>query len=185
MQRTASFTVVLVIGMAIGFLLGYLWSNSTIGRVPAAEPALSNVVSVQNGGTATAQDYGTYMGQSMIPSRVNDDNRETDWAGMRMPAWCQVEFNREYTIRRIRCVANYHTQTYELQLSQDGHEWTTVAAHTTPNNKPSGESEGHDDFAIDIAPTPARYARVVVTATDAPRSHIYQAIISELEAWGH
>ena len=144
-----------------------------------------NVASYSNGGKATAGDYGSYMGHSMVPSNINDGDLSTAWAGMRMPAWCMVEFGQEYTINRIRCVATYHTQQYEIQLSRDGNQWNTVATRRTPNNKPSGADEGPDDYAIEIPSQKARFIRVVITYTDAPGSHIFQAIIAELQAYGY
>ncbi|MBC8551243.1 MAG: discoidin domain-containing protein [Candidatus Marinimicrobia bacterium] len=147
--------------------------------------SLKNVASSRGGGRATARDYGTHMGNARYPSYINDENFETKWAGMRMPAWCQIEFDREYVITSIRCTADYHTQSYRLELSRNGTNWNTVANHTTPNNQPSGQSEGRDPYEIKINNTHARFARVVITSTDAPRSHLFQAIISELEVFGY
>lgn len=147
--------------------------------------AIRNVALAQNGGRVTARDHGSYMGTSLIPNHINDGRIDTDWAGMRMPAWCMIEFDKEYTITQVRCIANYHTQTYDVQLSRDGQSWTTVATRSTPNNKGSGDSEGQDDYSTDIPEQRARFIRVYVTRTDAPSSHIFQAIISELQANGY
>ena len=149
-----------------------------------SQSQLINVASSANGGKATARDYGTY-GSPRYPSNINDGSLKTNWAGMRMPAWCQIEFNQEYIIKSVRCIANYHTQSYRIELSRDGTNWKTITSHTTPDFKPSGESEGKDIHEVRINNYPARFARVVITSTDAPHSHIFQAIIDDLEVFGY
>lgn len=148
-------------------------------------PRITNVASFRNKGVATASDYGTYLNSALIPARINDDRLDTDWAGTHIPSWCMVQFDHTNTITRVRCVSNSHTQEYAIQLSNNGSDWRTVAEHRTPDNKPSGESEGQDDYDVAVTPQTAKYIRVLIKKTDAPPSHIFQAIISELQAFGY
>ncbi len=142
-----------------------------------------NIASSSSGAIATASSYGSYAGEIRNASKINDGDINTGWAGTSIPAWNKIEFNKEYTITKIKCTAYYHTQTYTLELSTDGINWQNVATHTTPDNKPSGQDEGLDVYEVDINNISAKYVRVTVNKTDAPASHIYQATINEIEVY--
>lgn len=126
------------------------------------------------------------MGVTKYPRLINDEDLETDWCSdFELPAACTVEFDDEYTIVWVRCVTRYHTQTYRIELSADGKTWEQVGEHTSSDLKASGEDEGIDDYHIGIGEHRARYMRVVVTKTDAPATHIFQACVAELQAVGY
>jgi len=91
-------------------------------------------------GSVTALNTGTYLGITHYPSNAIDEDLNTDWAGTSIPTWIKVAFDKTYSISRIRVINVYHTTTYSIQYSGDGIGWTTLCTHSTPNNKPSGES---------------------------------------------
>lgn len=165
-----------------------LIASSAFGWSPSSgeAPEVRNVAASWNGGYAKASSYGTYLGVTKYPRLINDEDLETDWcSNFEIPAAAVVEFESEYTIIWVRCVARYHTQRYQIQLSRNGSTWNTVAEHTSPNRQPSGVDEGWDDYHLTIPEQKARYMRVLVTATDAPASHIFQACLSEIQALGY
>jgi hypothetical protein len=139
----------------------------------------TNVALQSNGGAATASSVGSYSGYVGYAGRGNDgDTTNEGWCGTSIPAWLRVQFDRAYTIDTVRIHWGSHQQTFSVSLSTDAASWTTVvSSRQSPNSE--GESGGQ---TYSITPTNARYIRVYVTATSAPHSHIFQAIVSELEA---
>lgn len=148
------------------------------------DTSLTNVASGSRGAVATASSYGTYMGISQFPARINDEDEITTWAGTSIPAWCKVTFSKPYTIQKIRISTRYHTQQYDVDLSSDGTVWNKVVnSQNTPNLLPSGEDEGLYTLEFDITSQTAKYIRITVKTTDAPAGHIYQAIVAEMQAF--
>lgn len=158
-------------------------SDTSTINVTQSTSSLANAADSLNGGNATASSWGSYMGYDALPQEANDGSLDTFWAGTSVPDWCMVEFNNTYTIEEVRVITAGHTQTYNIQLSTDGISWTTVATHTSPDTDSDNGSEPRDDYRISIADQDAKYIRVNITSTDAPYSHIYQAILQEIQAF--
>ena len=158
-----------------------------ISGCSAAQPELVNVALSSHGARATAISEGSYMGTKHYASWANDGDLGTDWCSQwSMPAWVQVEFDQAYEIRRVGVEIDYHQQTFAISLSSDGDDWVQVVdrqlSGNTPSKLPTNESAGPSYEHFDIDPQMARFIRVDVTTTSAPSSHIFQAIVGELEA---
>jgi len=134
-------------------------------------------------GSVTALNTGTYLGITHYPSNAIDEDLNTDWAGTSIPTWIKVAFDKTYSISRIRVINVYHTTTYSIQYSGDGIGWTTLCTHSTPNNKPSGEAEDPDDFNYYGSISGVKYIMVYFTNSDAPSSHIFKAMVSEIQVF--
>ena len=158
-------------------------SRCAVSTPPAA---LMNVAVQAAGGKAEASSYGTYMGHVRTADRAIDgrthgtDDYVTGWSASRTPAWLQVTFDQEYPIEQIGLWFGSHKVTYSVSLSEDGRDWRTVVESTESRNS-EGSPPTYESFTIE--PLTARYVRVDITATSAPRSHIWQATIHELQAF--
>ena len=153
-----------------------------------ANASLINVAASENGGVATAISVGSYSGTTQYASHVNDSDYGTDWCSQwSMPAWVQVEFDDIYEISKVAVQVNYHQQTFAASLSNDGINWTEVVSPTLsgniPSQLPTSESAGISYEMFDITPQNAKFMRVNITTTTAPSSHIFQSIVSEMEAY--
>jgi hypothetical protein len=143
----------------------------------------TNVALQQNGGIATAISEGTYLGQTQYAYYANDGTSSTSWSDYYdMPAWLRIEFDRIYAIDSVGVWWGSHQHTFSISLSADSNSWTTVVPSRLSNN--SEESPPiHESFAI--SSTNAKYIRIDITTTSAPWTHIFQATVAELEAYGH
>lgn len=150
-----------------------------------AEGEAENVALAGNGGVATGSSSGSYAGYDAVAENANDGDAESFWAPTSVPAWLQVQFDRQYSISRVLVRNQYHSIHYDVLLSTDGDTWTAlVSDHATPDLQPSGDAEEDENASFDITPMDAGYINVSITQTDAPFSHIYKASLSEVEAWG-
>lgn len=145
---------------------------------------LTDVAASANGGVATAGSTGTYMSITHFPYMGNDGLFTTEWCNsFLLPDWYKITFNDTYLIEEVRCISRYNTHTYDIQLSQDGVNWTTIATHVTHNRVVAGQDEGIDDYRVAITPQPARYIKVVINSSDAPSGYIFKAILTEVQAF--
>ncbi len=101
-----------------------------------------------------------------------DGRTDTRWASSFVdPSWITVDLGSAQTISRIKL--NWEAaygKAYQLQVSNDGTNWTTVYSTTTGDG-------GIDD--ISITPTNARYVRMYGTQ----RSTIYGYSLYEFEVY--
>ena len=153
--------------------------------------ATKNVALAINGGTATADSEGWYY-ESHPASLAIDGNSVTSWANSwSMPSWLKVQFNQAYMIDRVAVVwgEGTHNHTFAIALSEDGNTWTNVVpsrASKTDAGYTGGSYHGstttvREEFSI--TPRKARYMRIDVTGSSAPSTHIFKAIVHELEAY--
>ena len=150
-----------------------------------------NVALQANGGTATAGSTGTYMGITYPSSNANDDDETTAWCNSGwMPDWLKIEFDQAHVINEVGVVwgIGVHNQTYSISLSEDGANWQVVVPSRASATDAGDDGGYHGNTTISrerfaITPTYARFIRIDVTATSAPASHIFQAIVTELQAF--
>ena len=105
-------------------------SDSVQPRPPeksaAAPSANLNVALKANGGKATADSVRRYLGPPCTPDRAINGDPDDGWAGVHIPGWLQVEFDKPYIIDKVAIVIGAHKQTYSISLSKDGMNWTIV-----------------------------------------------------------
>lgn len=150
---------------------------------------LVNVCLGNNGGKATAISEGTYLGKTQHAFSAIDGDKSTGWASSwNMPAWLQVDFGQEVMVEKVGVAWGPHNHTFSILLSLDGKKWEAVVESRKSNTNASydggnyiGAKPSHEVFPI--KPTRAKFIKINVTSTSAPRSHIFQAIIHELEAY--
>ncbi len=155
------------------------------GLVTVSPQPLSNsdVALQSKGGTATAISEGTYLGQTQYDHYANDGTESTSWSdSWDMPAWLRIEFDQIYAIDSVGVLWASHQHTFSISLSTDGNSWTTVVPSRLSNNS-EGSQPVHESFTI--SSTNAKYIKIDITTTSAPYSHIFQASVGELEAYGH
>jgi hypothetical protein len=155
----------------------------TLGGSPGAE-GLANVALSANGGRASADSFAMYRSANGAPEHAIDGSfglEATGWFGRRVPGWLQVEFDRVYRVRRVGVWLAAHRQKYTISLSRDGAAWENVVPPRTCGPYEAGPAV-HETF--DIPAADARYVRLDVLETSAPRGHIFQAVVHELEAFG-
>ena len=150
---------------------------------------LRNVALAANGAKATAISTGRYLGDARRPTFAIDGDRTTGWRShWCMPAWLQVEFDREYDIEQVAVGWGTLIHTFSIALSPDGIAWTTVVPPRVAAQKShyvDGQNIG-GEMAYELFPiakTPARFLRIDITSTTAPHSHIFQAGVNALEAY--
>jgi len=140
-----------------------------------------NVALAVNGAVATADSYGSYMGYVGLPERAIDGDSANGWCGLNgTSGWLQVEFDKISTISKIGIWWGSHQHDFSVSLSVNGTDWDTAVPMRQSVNY-EGSPPMYESF--DIAPTQAKFIRVDIHSTSAPGSHIYQAIIHEVEAW--
>jgi len=143
--------------------------------IPFQNSALSS-----NGGIATAISEGTYLGNTQYAYLANDGDENSFWASQwSMPAWLEIEFDQVYNIDTIGVWWGSHQHNFTLSLSLDSSIWTGVYSGTSNNFE--GSDPVHELFSIPS--TYAKYMKIDITSTSAPSSHIFQAIVCELEAY--
>lgn len=141
----------------------------------------TNIALSSNGATATAISEGCYMGECRPAMDAIDGSTDEFWASYwDLPAWLEIDFGRQYMVDTVAVVWNSHRHDFTISLSMDGESWTQVKAGRSTNSE--GSSPVREVYSI--TPRGARYMRIVITTTSAPGSHIFQAAISEVEAYG-
>ncbi len=161
-----------------------------IWTLPQSHAAL-NVALKANGGTATAGSVGTYLGTSHPASYADDGNEATAWCNLGlMPDWLKIKFDHVYLIKEVGVVwgVGSHNQIYSISLSEDGKNWQVVVPSRASATDAGNNGGYHGNTAISrerfpIVPTLARFIRINVTNTSAPATHIFKAIVSELQAF--
>ena len=135
------------------------------------------------GATASASSWGSYSGNDAVPVKAIDGDHGTKWGGTSGAGdWLLITFDRTYRLAELRIDNGFHTLTYRVEVSTDGTSWQTLADDY--------ESRGDnyiDDSRANVATFPlegerVRQVRVTVLETNAPSSHIWEAIIDEVEA---
>ncbi len=164
-RRTASATICLVLLFATA----------------VASAQSTNVALQSNGGTATAINYGTYMGDPQYPWEAIDGSPTNGWSSnWSCPAWLKVEFDDLYPIDRVAWWTGSHQHDYSISLSADNTVWNTVVPSRRSTNI-EGQAPEYESFSIPR--TDARYMKIDITSTSAPGSHIFQSSVGELEAY--
>ncbi|MCD4730195.1 MAG: choice-of-anchor J domain-containing protein [Bacteroidales bacterium] len=140
-----------------------------------------NVALGSNFAFASAISTGTYQGITHYPYLANDGDESTFWASnFSMPAWLAIEFKQIYNIEKLGVWWGAHQHEFTISLSVDGISWTVVVpTQLSPNFE--GSPPVYNQFRINS--TLAKFVKIDITSTSAPGSHIFQAIIGELEAF--
>jgi hypothetical protein len=144
-----------------------------------------DVALVSEGATATASTWGTYNGWESRPEGAIDgvhDNHEAAWGGTQGAGdWLRVDLGRTYDLSTVRVDNGHHSLQYTLRTSADGETWHTVA-EGYPSDGDTFVPDDQNNASFDLDGRTVRYVAVNVSATSAPASHIWQAIIEEVEA---
>ncbi len=109
------------------------------------------------GKPTTASSYqATGNGSPYPASNATDGNFSTRWASnWSDPQWIQVDLGQVTTINHIQLVwENSYAQAYQIQVSNDGTNWTSIYSTTTG-------AGGVDDFNVSGS---GRYVRLYATA---------------------
>lgn len=159
------------------------WSkvwHFTTGSGAVAVPT-TNVALSSNGGIATAISEGTYVGITHYASLAIDGDTSTAWADAgEMPAWLVVKFDSLYKIGTVGVWWGSHQQRFSISLSSDSSNWTTVVGPELSDNS-EGSAPVHQLFAV--SPMNARFIKLYIDSTSAPATHMFQAMVAELEAF--
>ena len=101
--------------------------------------------------TASSVENATFP-----PSNATDGNAGTRWSSaFSDPQWIQVDLGQSYTINRV--ILTWEAafgRAYQIQTSNDGSAWTTIASTTTGDG-------GIDDLTVSGT---GRYVRMNGTA---------------------
>jgi len=140
-----------------------------------------NFALASNGSTVSAISEGVYLGTTQYASYAIDGDTNSSWASnWDMPAWIIVDLNQTRQIDMIGIAWEHEQQQFSISISNDGSNWTTVVPSQQSNNTPGG-GNSHELYPINS--TNARYIKVDITATTSPPSHIFKALIGEIEAY--
>jgi septal ring-binding cell division protein DamX len=149
----------------------------------AVADAPTDVALSSAGATASASSWGSYSGNDAVPTKAVDGDHGTKWGGTDGAGdWLLITFDRTYRLAELRVDNGYHTLTYRVEVSTDGTSWQTL----TDGYESRGDNY-IDDSRANVATFPlegerVRQVRITVLETNAPSSHIWEAIIDEVEA---
>ena len=108
--------------------------------------------------TTTASSYqATGTGAPYPPSNATDGKLTTRWASdWSDPQWIEVDLGQTYTVSGVQLAwESAYGQAYQIQVSNDNANWTTVYSTTT--------GVGGVD-SINLSGVSGRYVRVYGTA---------------------
>ncbi|MFH1184914.1 MAG: discoidin domain-containing protein [Chloroflexota bacterium] len=156
-----------------------------------------NLALESNGARVTAISEGVYLNNRQYARYAIDGDPKTSWASQwDIPAWLQIELEKPQRITALGIVwgEGTHNQQFVIEVSLDGSSWKRVAGprwSRTDANDSSGRPDhgyrGNSHIVrerLNIRPVDARYVRFTIQKTQAPSSHIFQAIIHEAEVYG-
>ncbi|MEV0226009.1 chondroitinase-B domain-containing protein [Streptomyces sp. NPDC050704] len=107
---------------------------------------------VQIAGVTASPDDGN------VPANTLDNNLSTRWSSQGDGAWIRYDLGSAQTVGSVSAAwhqGNSRTNTFDVQLSDDGSSWKTVLARKTS----SGSTLEQQKY--DFADTSARYVRIV------------------------
>jgi hypothetical protein len=148
------------------------------------------------GATVTASSEGTYLGHTQVAEYAIDglglSESQGNWSPNSIPAWLLINLPETRHIHELEMEFTQHTITIDIEASVNGTDYYPVMGSTEVN--PEGFTELYDEYSdsnfpsskhrFEFAPSfPARWIRINVTATDAPGSHIFKAVIVEVKAF--
>jgi hypothetical protein len=133
----------------------------------------STPVLLSQGQPATASSY--YL--SYTPSKAVDGNISTLWsAGGVAPRWIYVDLGSVRGLTEVRVLAGtggtpVGTTYYNVQVSDDATNWTTVASASNASNT---------TFTVSPVSASGRYVRIYVTSNSMNRN----IVLYEFQAYG-
>ena len=146
-------------------------SVGTTGKAPPTSATAS----------ATASSYGSYGGYTASPDQAIDGDNDTFWCATRVPAWFRWDLGEIRSVSSLNVNVYYHTVHGNVEVSTDGSSWTRVSSFdTTASDTGSSGIENDSERKTFRVDRRIRYVRINFTQTDAPRSHIWKACISEV-----
>ena len=143
-----------------------------------------------------AVSEGTYMGKTQYAKYAIDGKHDTGWASQwSMPAWLEIDLGKTQRIGKVKVLwgMGSHNQYFTIESSRNKQSWKTVVASrwsdtdaTNYSGRDKGNYHGNSKATWEtftFSPLDARYVRIHITKTQAPSSHIFQAIVHELEVF--
>ena len=152
----------------------------TVGSTPSGDLAL-----VSKGATATASSWGSYGGYDAVPNAAIDGSHELGWGGTQGAGdWLKIDLGKVYRIRELRVDNGYHSLEYTYSFSTDGTSWvaSTLVVSSVGDHYITDPLSNIRIFSFPDG-MPMRYIRIDILDTNAPASHIWQAVINEVEAY--
>jgi len=170
---------------AIEYDLPTVTSGQTTTVTANLEPKFSqgtNLALESNGATATASGYTSYGGYAARPDQAIDgtanvEQGRTFWATGTLPAWLTVTLPSVQAVRTVVVHESYHDLTYTVEGSTDGVNWSALVPSTFLPH--TGRS-----FTL-ASPVQVRQARLTVTGSTAPGTHLWKTNVYEFELWQH
>ncbi len=169
-------------------LFGKIDGDFTISE--AGKSTLVNVAAARHGAKATAISEGQYLGETQKALHAIDEDDTTAWAShWHMPAWLTVEFDKMYTLEKLRVRWGPNQHDFSISVSEDGRIWDVVVPERKAAQPPRFrdgewvEGVGSTREAFPIDPVLAKYVRINITSTTAAETHIFQAIVHDIEAF--
>jgi len=171
--RKQLFAALTVAGLV---LLGTVFIGSTTAASASGDIALQS-----EGATATASSHGSYDGDDAVPGKAIDGDDSTEWGGTQGSGdWLRIDLGESTNVGDITVDVGYHSLTYDVQVSSDGSTWDTVANDVQTTGDHHTDTEAETVETITAGGTQAQYVRIYVESTNAPGSHIWQALIEEV-----
>ena len=161
--------------------------HNASGATISDDSATGTIINDDGGtgsGTATASSHGSYAGYTASPDQAIDGDNDTYWCATRVPAWFRWDLGGIRSApSRLDVDVYYHTVHGNIETSTDGSSWTRlITFDTTASDTGSSGIENDSERKSYLILRSFRYVRINFTQTDAPRSHIYKACISEVSA---
>lgn len=139
--------------------------SASVTLVPG-EPAIQHNelnIARQNAVMSASGYAGTYQ-----PELANDGSITSRWAGPGMGSWLQADFAEtvdfdKIVIREFKLTDGYRSLEYDIQVSHDGDNWTSIA---------SGYGIGPAKAHAFAQPVAARFVRLLIGTTSGGGPHI-------------
>lgn len=122
-----------------------------------AEPEVINLAVLREKGIAKVTASSNHP-DSLGPEAAVDGNLSTRWESVHGvdPAWLAIELEKPRLIKRVKIIWETASATgYQVQLSEDGQKWKTVAAIT--------DGKKAEEKVVDFAPVEAKFIRIYGT----------------------
>jgi len=141
---------------------------------------------VSGGASATASSWGSYGGYDAIPNAAIDGlHDERGWGGTQGEGdWLKIDLGSVYRVQTLRIDNGYHSLEYTYCLSEDGATWDcpTIVISSTGDHY-IDDPLGNIETITFPAGTAMRFIRIDILSTNAPSSHIWEAMLDEVEAY--
>ena len=150
--------------------IAFLAAIASTGAMAASPPTVSQSIV-----SATASAYDTTRGR--VPGNAIDGDTTSKWTVLSMPQWIVLDLGTTRAVSQVRiliyCANAGQNMDFNVEVSMDNLNWSTVIYHATPVASPQWTE-------VNFSPVQTRYLRVSLNSTNKKD----YANVYEIEVYG-